>query len=83
MKKLGYALILISVLFFFVLFSVPFWSMPLAQKGIISTILLVVGEVSFWVGGILLGKEIISKLKSKYNFRNLFKKQEENIEPDK
>jgi hypothetical protein len=63
--KLGFILISVSIVFFLTLFSLPFVSMDTKVKIALSTILIIVGEVSFWVGTILIGKEVYLKFKEK------------------
>lgn len=63
--RLGIILISISVTFFLVIFALPFISMDLKFKLGLSTTLVVVGEVSFWVGTILIGKDVYLKFKEK------------------
>lgn len=63
--KLGIILISVSVTFFLILFALPFVSMDLKVKIALTTTLIVVGEVSFWVGTILIGKDVYLKFKEK------------------
>ena len=46
-----------------------------SSKVIVTTTLLIIGEVLFWGGGILVGKELFSKYKSYANPKNWFKKK--------
>jgi len=66
--KIGITLISISVAFFLIIFALPFISMDLKIKIALTSVLVIVGEVSFWVGTILIGKDVylkfIEKLKS-------------------
>ena len=45
----------------------------------LSTISLIIGEVLFWGGGILVGKELFMKYKSYFNPKNWFKKKQEKV----
>jgi hypothetical protein len=91
--KTGIFLIILSTLLFSSLLIVPFLHSDGKTKITISTILIVMGEITFWSGGILLGKELFTKYKSYFNPVNWFKKQTtpgmaeisltENIESDK
>lgn len=63
--KLGIILISISVMFFLIIFALPFISMETKVKIALTPILIVVGEVSFWVGTILIGKDVYLKFKEK------------------
>jgi hypothetical protein len=46
-------------------------------KVTISTVLLIIGEITFWGGGLLVGKELFSKYKAYFNPKNWFKKKSE------
>ena len=63
--KFGITLISISVACFLVIFALPFLSMDLKVKIALTSVLVVVGEVSFWVGTILIGKDVYLKFKEK------------------
>ena len=58
--RLGIVLISVSVAFFLIIFAMPFIPMNLKVKVALTTTLVVVGEVSFWVGTLLIGKEAVS-----------------------
>lgn len=73
--KTGIILIALSAVFFGALLGVPFLAVESRQKITISTVLIVLGEISFWSGGILLGKELFSKYKALMNPMNWFKKK--------
>jgi len=62
--RLGIVLIIISVVIFFTLFAMPFIHMETKLKIAISTALIISGEILFWAGTILLGKELWNKYKS-------------------
>lgn len=63
--KLGIILISISVMFFLIIFALPFISMETKVKIALTPFLIVVGEVSFWAGTILIGKDVYLKFKEK------------------
>jgi len=62
--RFGLAMISISILVFFMLFALPFVSLDLKTKLAITPILLVVGEVMFWLGIVLIGKDVYLKFKA-------------------
>jgi membrane protein DedA with SNARE-associated domain len=72
--KTGIFLIILSTLLFTSLLLVPFLDVNSKTKITISTVAIVLGEITFWSGGILLGKEIFNKYKSYFNPLNWFKK---------
>lgn len=73
--KTGIALIGISTLFFLSLFAVPFLDFSGKTKITITTVVIVLMEITFWIGGFLLGKELLSKYKSYLNPMNWLKKK--------
>ena len=73
--KTGLSLIILSTLLFLSLLVIPFLNMEGAVKIKLSTVAFVLGEITFWAGGILLGKELFSKYKSFFNPMNWFRKK--------
>jgi hypothetical protein len=80
--KIGIALIVLSTMFFISIIAVPFLNVDSKTKITISTILVVLGEVTFWIGGILLGKELFNKYKSYLNPKNWRKKKPATVTAD-
>lgn len=72
--RIGLFLIIFCIPFFLFIPAIPFLDMEAKNKMILSTTSLVIGEVLFWGGGILLGKELFIKYKSYFNPKNWFKK---------
>ena len=68
--KIGLILVIVSIPFFLAIPVIPFLKLEKGVKIIISTVLLVSGEIIFWSGGLLLGKELFSKYKSYFNPKN-------------
>jgi len=73
--KTGIALITFSILLFLSLPVVPFLDVTAKSKITISTVVFILAEITFWSGGILLGKELFSKYKALLNPANWFKKK--------
>ena len=73
--KLGISLMVVSAIVFMSLPIVPFLDVDNTTKVSISTIIIVIGEITFWGGGLLVGKELFSKYKSYFNPKNWFKKK--------
>lgn len=73
--KTGIALIIISTLLFTSLLAVPFLEVDGKTKLTITTVVIVLMEITFWVGGFLLGKELLNKYKAYLNPMNWFKKK--------
>jgi len=71
--KVGLVLVIISILFFAFLLIIPFLDTSDKNKIFISTVTIVISEVLFWSGGLLLGRQLFDKYKSYLNPRNWFK----------
>ncbi len=86
--KAGIVLMIISVPLFLIAFLIPFLDFEGKTKVTLTTILLIIAEVIFWGGGLLVGKELFTKYKSYMNPKNWFSKkpeseeQEDNINSD-
>lgn len=75
-KKAGMALVILSCVFYGALLLVPLTPYKVSTKAIISTTLVVLGEASFWLGGFILGREIVVKYRKYLNPVNWFKKRD-------
>ncbi|RPH32701.1 MAG: transporter suffix domain-containing protein [Bacteroidales bacterium] len=73
--KLGLILIILSCLLFLSLPLIPFLNLAGKTKLTVSTIVFIIAEVTFWSGGLLLGKELFTKYKSYLDPRNWFSKK--------
>lgn len=71
--KWGIVLLIVCVLAFLAIPVVPFLQIGDGAKVTIAAILFVIGEITFWTGGVLLGKELLAKYKSRLHPRNWFK----------
>jgi hypothetical protein len=69
MKRFGIILILISGVFFGLILAVPFLTYTIGQKGIITTGLVICGEIAWWVGVVILGKEVVERYKKYFHLR--------------
>ncbi|KAF0235652.1 MAG: hypothetical protein FD181_3363 [Prolixibacteraceae bacterium] len=63
-----------SGVFFAATFIIPFFDLPTKTKVIASAVSLVLMEIVFWSGGLLVGKELFTKYKQQLNPINWFKK---------
>lgn len=77
--KFGIILISTSVVFFLIIFALPFISMDTKVKIALSTTLIVVGELSFWVGTILIGKDVYLKFKEKLKSGEWLEKKKDDV----
>lgn len=75
--KLGIFLMIFSGVFFGATFIIPLFDLPTKTKVIASGASLVLMEVVFWLGGLLVGKELFAKYKNRLNPRNWFKRGKE------
>ena len=71
--KLGIFLMIFSGVFFGATFIIPLFDIPTKTKIVLSTTSLVLMEVVFWSGGLLVGKELFAKYKKQLNPKNWFK----------
>lgn len=71
--KLGIILILACIPFFLIIPVIPFLDFEKNLKIGLSTASLVTGEVLFWSGGLLVGKELFTKYKSYFNPKSWFR----------
>lgn len=74
LKWLGLGLIVLSLAFIPLLAYVPFMPLTAKQKAIVAGVLVVGGQALTWIGGFMLGKELLAKYKKYLNPRNWFKK---------
>ncbi|MEE4115568.1 MAG: transporter suffix domain-containing protein [Marinilabiliaceae bacterium] len=67
-KTIGFILLIISVLAFLMIPVVPFLGFPGIQIAGITTVLIIVGEVLFYLSLFILGRSFYDKIKSKLKF---------------
>lgn len=65
--KLGVALLITCIPFWIIPIIIPFMYLPLQIKASIITGSIVIAELIFWIGAILVGKEVINKIKNYFN----------------
>ena len=80
--RLGILLILLSGVFFGISFIIPFFVSELRSKVVAVSTSLILMEIVFWSGGLLVGKELFTKYKSYLNPRKWIKKKKQNEEQD-
>ena len=68
-RRLGMLLIILSFTFYGILLLVPFAPFSAGRKVILSSILVVLGEASFWIAALILGKELIK------NYKNIIQRE--------
>lgn len=65
--RLGIGLIVVSVVVFLLLFALPFLSLDSKIKIALGSLFLLAGELMFWLGIVLIGKDVYLKFKGKLN----------------
>lgn len=75
--RIGIVMISISVACFLFLLAVPFLPVGSKFKITLTTVLIVVGEIMFWVGTILIGKDVYLKFKEKLKSGEWLNKKKE------
>ena len=75
--KWGISLMVVASILFLCIPVVPFLDFDNKLKITISTVLFILGEITFWGGGLLVGKELFAKYKSYLNPISWFKKKQQ------
>ncbi len=65
--KLGIFMMIFSGVFFAATLIIPLLDLPVKTKVIAATTSLILMEVVFWGGGLLVGKELLTKYKHRLN----------------
>jgi hypothetical protein len=73
--KLGIFLMIFSGVFFAATFVIPLFDFPTKTKVIAISTSLILMEVVFWSGGLLVGKELFTKYKRQLNPKNWGRKK--------
>lgn len=71
-KRIGIALIVLSFVFYGLIPLLPFLPLNTSTKVAAAPILALLGELVFWPGGALLGREVVEKYKARLNPCNWF-----------
>jgi hypothetical protein len=66
-QKLGLLLIVASCGMWGAILAAPILPGSIAQKALFTGILVILGEVTFWVGILLTGKELAHRYRQKFN----------------
>lgn len=74
-KWLAISLIALSFACYGGLAIVPFSALSVRGKAALSTALIIVGEASFWIGGLMLGKEVLARYRKHLNPFNWFRRR--------
>ncbi|KAF1084961.1 hypothetical protein SPSYN_01097 [Sporotomaculum syntrophicum] len=74
LRKVGVICVVLSFVFYGAILLVPFLPYPTSSKVAITSGLVVLGEASFWIGGFILGKELLTKYRRYLSPWQWFKK---------
>ncbi|MBW4581074.1 MAG: transporter suffix domain-containing protein [Tildeniella nuda ZEHNDER 1965/U140] len=72
MKQFGFFLIVFSCLMWLAIVAIPLMPVTLAQKAVLVPGLLILGEIFFWIGALLAGKEVAQRYRHWLNPRHLW-----------
>lgn len=67
-KIIGYILLLLSCLMWGLIFIIPWLDFSKSQIAVITTVLIIAGEILFYVSIIIIGKSFFDKIKNKLKF---------------
>lgn len=81
--KIGMFLIISSFIIWVLPVGIPFLPLSGKMKVISITSCLVLAEVTFWLGAIMVGKEVAGKIRKYFNPKNWRKQHEEKQEDEK
>jgi hypothetical protein len=68
LQRLGYLLLLVSILSWFALPVISFLSITIREKVAYSSALFIFAEITWWLSIPLLGKEFVEKIKALYAY---------------
>lgn len=60
-RRLGFGLVVLSCLLYGCLLFVPSAPLSTAGKVALSSLLVISGEASFWIGGFILGRDVVAR----------------------
>jgi hypothetical protein len=74
-KVIGFFLFVLSFVAWAVIGVLPFLNLSIEMSAAITTVLIVGGEIAFFLSIALLGKEFLGKIKSFFHKFNFFRKE--------
>ena len=83
MRLLGISLITLSLMLYGAIFLLPFLPFSGKERLVAVPALVVLGEVAFWGGGVLLGAEVVARYRRWLNPRHWFPRDNLREKPDK
>jgi hypothetical protein len=67
-------LVILSFVLYGLILFLPFFPLSTSQKIAVAPLLALLGELAFWPGGVLLGREVVARYKAYLNPCNWFAK---------
>lgn len=64
---IGIALISLSTIAYAILLIIPFFSISIEQKSLWISSLFIFGEITWWIGLLFCGKQLINRMKTYFN----------------
>ena len=75
-QVIGYCLFIFSFMAWAVIAILPFFDLSIAMTTAITSGLIIIGEIAFYLSIVLLGKEFLTKIKSLFSKIKFFRKKE-------
>jgi hypothetical protein len=82
-RSIGISLIVLSVMLYGAIFLLPLLPFSGKERLAAVPVLVVLGEVAFWGGGVLLGVEVVARYRRWLNPRYWFRRDNLRGKPDK
>jgi len=75
--RFGWGLVIVSTVLWIVPFITPFLPVSFKVKAFIGGSAIVLAEILFWLGAILVGKEAVKKYKNLFRFKKSSRRQDD------
>ncbi|WP_088041370.1 transporter suffix domain-containing protein [Bacillus sp. EAC] len=82
MKRIPYYLVFGSFIPYLLIFALPFLKISGSFKAVLIGVLVILGEGMFWVGGILVGKDVMANYRKKMNPARWFKHKKNKVKQE-
>lgn len=81
-RWIGVILMALSFLLYCGVYILPFVPLTIQIKLAAAPVFILLGEIAFWVGGVILGKEVVEKYKHQLNPINWFRRRPAKIDEE-
>jgi len=75
LRNIGFFLVILSCVLYAGLLAVPFIPLDTGGKVAVSAALVALGEAAFWIGGVILGRELVVKYRQHLNPLRWFRRR--------